>query len=131
MHKIYGVLSKVDTRSQKCVKFHYLIISSSHHLIISSSRHLILLHLKTICACMCYQSSTTRSYLARRWNLIHFQSNRWYIFDFNEVVTFDDRLETILVQQLHVINGLWLIANNQNHIHDAMMLWCYDGMMLW
>jgi hypothetical protein len=46
------------------------------------------------------------------------------------VVAFDDKPTTILVQQLHVINGLWLIVNNQNHIHDAMMLWCYDVMML-
>jgi hypothetical protein len=38
------------------------------------------------------------------------------------VAAFDDKLAAILVQQFHVINGLWLIVNNQNHIHDAMML---------
>jgi hypothetical protein len=40
------------------------------------------------------------------------------------MTTFDDRLETILVQQLHVINGFWLIVNNQNqnHIHNDMMI---------
>jgi hypothetical protein len=38
------------------------------------------------------------------------------------VTTFDDELETILAQQLHIIYGLWLIVNNQNHIHDVTFI---------
>jgi hypothetical protein len=54
-----------------------------------------------------------------------------YIWFSWRMIAFDDKSTIILVQQLHVINGLWLSINNQNHIHDTMMIWWYDDMMLW